>query len=300
MRQSYWAGVVLVLSASAVPAFGQVKLEWKFKEGDKFYLEERVVLKQTMKIPGTELKQELDHTRVTRFTVKKKTDDTLVLEQKIESEKIHRVSGSAEPEGELLKKLEGATFTVTLNSKMKVTNFEGYDALIKKLAKKDDVGKAARTLMPQESLSKPVEAFFGFLPTKAVAKGDEWTHEFSLRLGPLGTLKQENGYTSAGDAKAEGKEVIKLEVVNKTSSFTPAAAGDLQPFRVTKGKLRVNPKKTKGTVYFSSALGRLVKAVKTMNLDGTLTIDVKGNTLTMDIAQEETVTSRILDKNPLK
>src|SRR5262249_10033266 len=120
MRQGFWLGVMLVLGAPAVPAFGQGKLEWKFKEGDKFYLEERSNLKQTMKFMGSDLKQELDHTRLTSFTVLKKTDEGLVLEQKIESVKITRASGSAKPEGNLLKELEGATFKVYFNSKMKV------------------------------------------------------------------------------------------------------------------------------------------------------------------------------------
>jgi hypothetical protein len=299
MRQSSWIGVVLVLSASAVPAFGQVKLAWKFKEGDKFYLEERVALKQSMKFGTAEpLKQELEYTRVTSFRVEKKTAASLVLEQKIESIKVTQAGGSAKPEGELLKKLVGATFTVTLDSKMRISKFAGYEALIKKMAKSEDVGKAARLLLPEESLSKPVEAFFGFLPSKAVDKGDEWTHEFSLRIGPLGTLKLENTYTSRGSEKVEGKEVIKLEVVNKKSSFTPAAAGTSQPFRVTKGDIRTIAKNTRGNVYFSPALGRMVKAVKSMSLEGTLTIDSKGNMLNLEIAQEENVTTRILDKKP--
>jgi hypothetical protein len=300
MRQSFWLSVVLVLGAPAVAAFGQVKLEWKFREGDKFYLEERWSLKQIMKYMGSDLKQELDHTRLTRFTVLKKTDDSLVLEQKIESVKINRASGSAKPEGKLLKELEGATFKVYLNSKMKVIKLDGYETLMKKMARDEDIGKNARLLMPEESLSRPVEAFFGFLPAKAVGKGDTWEYEFTLPLGPLGTLKVENGYTVQGNNKVGDQEVVKLEVANKKSSFTPAAGGGLQPFRVTKGDIRVIPKQTKGIIYFSAVRGRVVKAEKTMALEGTLTIDVKGNMLTMDIEQEEKVTARVLDKRPLK
>jgi Family of unknown function (DUF6263) len=298
MCQGFWLGVVLVVGAPTAPATGQIKIEWKLKEGDKFYLEERSNLKQTMKFMGSDLKQELDHTRLTLFTVLKKTDESLVLEQKIESVKINRASGSAKPEGKLLQELEGATFKVYFNSKMKVIKLDGYDNLIKKMAKNEEIGKNARLLLPEESLSRPVEAFFTFLPDKAVAKGDKWAHEFSLPLGPLGTLKQENGYTVLGTDRVEGKEVVKLEVVNKKSSFTPAAGGGAQPFRVAKGDIRVNAKKTRGTVYFSASLGRLVKSVKTMHVEGTLTIDVKGNMLTMDLEQEDTVTARILDKKP--
>ena len=35
-------------AAVATPAFAQVQLAWKFKEGDRFYVEERSVNKQTL------------------------------------------------------------------------------------------------------------------------------------------------------------------------------------------------------------------------------------------------------------
>jgi hypothetical protein len=300
MRHGFWLGILLVLGGPAVSAFGQGKLEWRFKEGDKFYLEERSTLKQTMKYMGSDLKQELNSTRLTSFTVLKKTDESLVLEQKIESVKITRASGSAKPEANMLKELEGATFKVYFNSKMKIIKFDGYENLIKKMAKNEEIGKNAQLLMPEESLSRPVEAFFGFLPGKAVAKGDTWDHEFTLAVGPLGSLKLETCYTVKGNNRMGDREVVRLEVVNKKSAFTPAARGGVQPFRVAKGDIRVNSKKTKGMVYFSASLGRLVKAENTMYLDGSLTIDVKGSMTTIEIEQEQRVTSTILDRKPLK
>ena len=53
-------------------------------------------------------------------------------------------------------------------------------------------------------------------------------------------------------------------------------------------------------MYFSPALGRTVKSVKKSHLTGSLTTSAMGNMITMDLEQEETVTARILDKNPLR
>jgi hypothetical protein len=299
MRKSWWLGVVLLAGGTAVPALGQVKLEWKLKQGDKFYLEERSVQKQKLKFMGSTVGHQLDLTRVSRFTVLKQGDDGYVLEQTIESVKVNRTTEAAKREAALRKGLEGATFKIQLNPQMRVTKFEGYEALIKKLAKSEDLGVSARVLLPEAELSRRVEALFSFLPGKAVTKGGKWTHEYSLPLGPLGVQKVQDTYTYQGAAKVEGQEVLKLEVANKSSTFTPSGRGG-DFFRVVKGDIRIDPKKSKGTVYFSADRGRLVKAVRTTHQGGSLTMDAKGNTLVMDIEQEETATTRMLDKNPLK
>ena len=51
-RLAQMAAVVL-LTAVAAPAFGQeVQLQWKFKEGDKFYVEDVTAMKQSVAVVG--------------------------------------------------------------------------------------------------------------------------------------------------------------------------------------------------------------------------------------------------------
>src|SRR5262249_2915124 len=45
-------GVLLLLGGLAVPAYGQVKLEWKFKEGDTFWVESTSKTRQTRQAIG--------------------------------------------------------------------------------------------------------------------------------------------------------------------------------------------------------------------------------------------------------
>src|SRR5262245_42776375 len=75
---------VLLLAGFALPAYGQVKLEWKFKEGDTFWIETVAKTRQTVKELGRESKREQEQTTVWHFTVVKATADTIILDQVLE------------------------------------------------------------------------------------------------------------------------------------------------------------------------------------------------------------------------
>src|SRR5262249_60998621 len=86
-----WSTVLFVLIP--LPAAGQVKLAWKFKQGERFFVEDVVNVRQTIKIANSENRQDLNQTRISRFTVLKvNPDGSTVLEQKIEAVKV-KVSG---------------------------------------------------------------------------------------------------------------------------------------------------------------------------------------------------------------
>src|SRR5262249_51794720 len=138
MRQSTGWALALVLSGMTVPAYGQDKLAWKFKEGDKFYLENVTGMKQTIEVAGQEIKQEIDATMVARFTVKKKTKDGVEMAVKYESVKAKGKGQGIEAVTKIMELIKGAEFTFTLDKDNKVTKFTGYDELIKKITKDDE------------------------------------------------------------------------------------------------------------------------------------------------------------------
>src|SRR2546421_1640483 len=74
---------ILVLVGSATTAFAQVQLAWKFKEGDRFYVEERSVNKQTLSFAAQKIEQQNVSRTVTEFTVRSRNQGGVVLEQKI-------------------------------------------------------------------------------------------------------------------------------------------------------------------------------------------------------------------------
>jgi hypothetical protein len=284
-----------LLSLLIAPALGKEKLQWKLKVGDSFTLEEKTDLSQRITFMKTEVRQRLTYTRVSRFTVVKKTgEDGYLLEQKIQAVKVKPVKGSGKIDAKLLRGMKGATFKITLNARMRVTKLEGYEALLKKLATSEQTGKMIRALLPREALTQGVENQFVFLPDKAVDKGNVWKHELTRPLGPLGTLKLTNSYTLKGKDMAENKPVVKIEVINTRSTFTPPPGGGASGFQVVKGRLKVvDRKETKGAIYFSPAQGRLVKSVTSLHLEGTLTVAVMGTTLAMDLKHEARTVVRL-------
>jgi hypothetical protein len=299
MRPHGWLGVWLVLAGTTSPALGQVKLQWHLKEGDKFYLEEKTVQKQTLKFMGSVFTQDLSHTRVTRFTVLKKSEVSLVLQQKIEKVRIDRASGASQTDARLLRDLEGATFQVTLDAHMRLTRFEGYEDFVKKFMKNETVAKMVRVLLPEETFSRPTEALFGTLPEQAVDKGGSWQRERIRPLGALGSLKLAETCTFQGAAKGEGKDVVRIDVALTGSTYVPPPKKEFLEFRVVKGDLRADKAKTSRTFYFNTATGRLLHTVGSLHVAGRLTLKAMDKTLDTDVEQDESVTVRLLDKNPL-
>jgi len=306
-----WTGA-LVLCWVAGPAAGAVKLEWKFKEGDKFYLEEKTSVRETITFMGKTYPQNLDHTRTSQFSVLKKEDDgSFVIEQKIL--KVHVERGDKKKgsgrvaSAKLLQDLQGATFKITLSPKMRVTKFEGYEALMKKMADKEEVGKKeeiskqARALITEDTLTKPIEALFGFLPAKSVSRGDEWTAQSTRPLGVMGALKMTDSYTLKAEKKNDqGDTLATLEAVNIRALYSAPKIESGLAFRLVKGEFKVDRKKTAGTITFNVTQGRMAQGERKTRLSGTATMDAMGTMITMDLDLDETVSSRILDKNPVK
>src|SRR5437588_3545111 len=84
LRQACGA-VLLLLAGVGLPAYGQTTLEWKFKDGDKFYVEEVSDMKQTVSIIGKDIRQNNKITTISSYVVKNSSGGEVTLDQKIES-----------------------------------------------------------------------------------------------------------------------------------------------------------------------------------------------------------------------
>jgi len=294
MLKRCWIGVLVSLAAVALPAQGQVKMEWKFKEGDKFYLENTTVQKQTIEVLGQKIEQETENTTVTSFTVLKKEKDSTVIEQKIESVKVTSKGGLGGAMDKVAEQMKGATFKFTLDNKGQISKFEGFDEFIKKIAG-DDAATAQimKLVLNEDTVKQSASEAFGFLPEKAVSKGDKWKKEMIIPMGPLGSFKAEQDYTYLGEAK-DGQEI---GVASKMTYTAPKDnAGGVLPFKVTKGDFKTE--EAKGTIVFDAAAGRLVREEMKMKLKGSMTIEAMGQTADMKMEQESTTKIRLLDKPP--
>jgi hypothetical protein len=294
MARRAWLVALLVLGGLAVPAFGQVKLEWKFKEGDKFFVESTIAQKGTVTIQKDKSEQDVVSTTVSSFTVQKPAGGNFVLEQKIEDVTVKTGSGAvAGSLATLAQKLKGATFKITLSPDGQITQFEGYnDALKKVFGDNENALKFIRSTITEESLREAAGEVFVPLPKSAVSRGQTWSRTKKLLLGPLGSFEARNTYRYGG----KDKEGDLITVTSELTYTPPAKAEAGLPFKITGG--RIQSDRATGTIIFDAAAGRLVRSERNVHFKGPLTLEMgqAKNTMQTDLSQKVTV--RLSDKRP--
>ena len=93
-RRATLASLICAI-ALAAPASAQVSLRWKFREGDVFYLDEKIIGKTTLVVEGKKSSEEQFQHRLSRFVVTKSLNNAYVLEQRIEGWKSNITGGLA-------------------------------------------------------------------------------------------------------------------------------------------------------------------------------------------------------------
>jgi hypothetical protein len=285
-------GSLVALAILATPAPGQGKLQWTFKEGDKLYLEEKIVSKSTAQSGEQKLPFEQSQTRLSALVVKKRTADSLELEQRIESWKIKTagaLAGSAEGAKLLEEIAKDAVFTIHLKPSGELTAFKGADEFMKKLADRDKT-EAAKfdEIGGKEVLRSMVVLTFDVLPSTAVKKGETWKKDVVVPMGPLGDFKYALTFTDLGKSEAG---------INGAVSFQPARtdSGNVG-FKII--KMDLSSSAISGKMAFDAAKGRLSSCEWTATMAGTLTLERQGEQSVFNIEGTDTRTIRVLDKPP--
>jgi hypothetical protein len=287
---------VVVLGAAA-PAYGQeVKMRWKFKEGEKFYVEDVQTTKTDVSVLGQQIKEEAKSTTVTSYTVKSVKSDSIVLVQKIESVDTKSQGGLGGASEKILEKMKGATFTLTVTPDGKVTKLEGFKEFAKKLAGDDDeMAKLLGTFFTEDLFKSSAEQSFSMLPDNPVKPGDTWTREGKMPVPGLGDFKLTSKYTY--DGKADGGEKIKAR--QDLVYVVPKGGGDIGGImKIVKGDLKAE--NGKGHYIFDPEKGRLVKGEMSLFIKGRLTVEFGGQNLDINLTTDQTTVTRVLDTNPAK
>ncbi len=300
MLRKTWVGVALVLGGLTAPAAhgqDQVKLEWKFKEGEKFYVEDVSTMKQKIELQGKGFEQTLKTTMVTGYTVKKTTQDGgAVLQQKIENVDVRSQGGLGGDMDKMMEKLKGASFTITLGKGGKITKFEGYEEFIKNLTEgMEEAAKFVKMLLTEDVLRKSAEEAFGFLPQQPVKKGETWKRETAIPFGPLGSFKASNEYTFQGKEQNNVKIAVKADLKYSPPKGDQGFGG---LFKIVRGNLKSEG--ARGTLVFDPEKGRLVRYNMAMVFRGALTMDIMGNMVEVEISMDQNSNSRVLDRPPGK
>jgi len=292
-----WLGILL-LGCTALPAQAQVDIRWKFKEGEKFYLETVTDSKQALVIAGKEVRVDVKQTQVAGLLIKKKNSDgSVVIEHKLESIKMEGgplVQGIAAQ----VQKLAGSVVTFTLSPTLQASRVEGFKEMMEKLIGEDPTAKQVASLISEDSFKQQLEMVFSFVPDKPVRVGDKWERKATISLGPLGGFNTQNSYQYDGKETVNGKPADKITGAMTLTYVPPKeeAIGAF-PIRITKGDLKGET--PRGSYWFDAAAGKLVRQQATLKVSGTLTGTVMGMNFDVTLDQSETTTVRLLDKNPI-
>jgi hypothetical protein len=288
---------ILAFTALAGPAFAQTSLQWKFKEGDKFYLEEKIVSDTNATVLGMKNNEKQTQHRVSVFVVKSVTPDGYVLEQRVESWKSKTVStapGAVDDGGKLLEQVfKDIPFVVKMTKSGTITKFEGYDKVLQRVK---DVSPAEaeqfKALATEEVIRSPLTMAFDLLPDKAVNKGDKWKKVNDVPMAALGKFSFNTEFTYEG--KGEGGQLISTK---GTFSFM-AGKGDIG-MGIKLLKMELTKNQQTGTVLFDADKGRLVSRELKMPMAGTMTLDANGLQIDVQLDGTENRTIRLHDKKPM-
>lgn len=293
MTQRLVAACLVLLAPGFAAA--QITLAWKLEPGDRFALEEKAQVRQTIKFMNSETRQDLDQFRRSRITVlKKNPDGSLVVEQKFESVKVEHGGEGPDFNTRALKQLEGASFWFHLDAKGQISRLEGYDALVKQLVKENFAdAKLIRAVLTADSFKRGVESWLSFVPAGPVDKGKTWQNKSSLPLGPLGVMALEKTYTLVDFDK--GTQTAKITMSGKGVYQPPAEDAD-GPFKISGGLLRLP--KFSGTISFNVDKGRLIQSETKFSLEGKLTATIRNANVDLELSQEQTLTVKCSPVTP--
>jgi len=295
--------------AAPATADGKVDIRWKLAKDQKLFQEMTTKTSQAMKVMGMDLNQTQEQTFTFSWEVKDEDKDkNTVLLQRIEGVKLKIDIGgnpynydSANPGstnntlGEFFKQLVGSEFKLTLDKDMKVTKIEGRDEFLKKLGQTNQLMEPLlKKVLNEEALKQMADPSFGMLPGKPVAKGESWTHDSRLSLGPIGDYRSNDKYTLE---KVEGDKA-RIKVERALTYEAPKDPAEGLPFRIKSAKLA--SKDSGGAIDFDLAKGRLDKLEMKVHLEGEMEIEISGTTTKVELKQDQTTTITTSDQPPQK
>jgi Family of unknown function (DUF6263) len=302
----------------------KANLVWKFEKDKVFYQKMTTETKQTMKVLNNDVAQTQKQTFYFSWTplTQNAAGDEWTISQKIVGVQMDIDLGgskisydSTKPDapnnalGDFFKALVGSEFKLTVSmpkdKPATITKVEGRDEFLKKLtAANQQMKPLLDQILSDKALEQMAAPTFAALPNAEKAKGDKWEAKSTLDMGPIGKYDNTFSYVYDGkntDAKDEAeKKWDKIKVTTELKYAAPddkAPTGGL-PFRIKSADL--TSKDATGTVYYDPAKGRVVRSVMNLKLNGTLNIEIGGQTTPVTLSQTQDTNVETTDTDPTK
>ncbi len=278
------------------------------KDKAVFYQEQYTSTKQTMKVLGQEVVQDQKQTFLIEWTVKEKEAGIFVVVQKIVhvdmtidiggnkiTYKSNQANQPKNPMTDFFEQLRKSSLTFYVNADLTVKEIKNRDEFIKGLgAINPQMQGLLNAILSDAALKKMAEPTWYAFPAKGeIPASKTWDKTSELDLGPIGKYKTKFDFTHK---KSEGgKDTIGI--VTKLDYTAPSDKAGL-PFVIHSAKL--STKNGKGEAIFDRAKGRFDSTEISMELDGTLEIEVGNMKTIVELKQEQTAKSTTFDEIPGK
>ncbi len=276
--------------APQTPVYGN------FRAGERFYQLVEVSRVSAYRALETDVRQGARYVFLSRLDVEKGTPEGgLVVRQKVEAVQL----GDADPTlqaqlNALLRKLQGATFTLTLNDKGEVIRLEGAPEALQLLGGQNLAGGQALLLWSflDEDAWRELAQLSFFQPENVNSTEEKWTRKIAHNWGPLGSW---NGTTTyRHDGRQAGLERYPYQMDLK---YTPPQAGNTGlPFDVSQAQFKAS--RAEGLILFNGARGRVAGAEERFHVKGRVTVAALAGTGAVDVEELQVFGVRHFDQYP--
>jgi hypothetical protein len=271
-----------------------VRLQWKLEPGRRLYQELIVTQKSSCQVQGMEIATGLKYLVLSSFTVEDvESDDTLTIRQKIEGTRLLEADATARSVfGDLLRKLTGKTFRLTLNRQMQIVDlYADEDAFPIATGGNPMAGQPLMmaSLVDKDGWRELNQLTF-FQPSRALNKNDLWQQPLTHSWGPLGSWKGQADYRYDGEKDGLDRVVYRLKLAHQAPDAQ--AAGAL-PFRPTDAKFQTE--KAGGMILFDRERGRVERAAETFHVRGSMAIELFGQKASIGVVEQQDFQLRIYE-----
>jgi hypothetical protein len=270
----------------------------KLAVADHFYQELVIGRLSTYNVLGIDLAQNTQYVLVSRFDIEsREADGSLKVKQKVEGVKLSNADETMQAQlNALLRKMQGATFQLTLNARREVTRFEGAKEALQVFTGNNALGGQSFLLwsfLDRDGWKDLAELTF-FQPPGSVTKGKKWGRSITHSWGPLGRWTGRITYAAAG-------KQVGLDRFNYALSlnYVPARGGAAGlPFQIDQAAFRVQ--QAGGAILYDADRKQVSVAEELFHVRGSLTVSVLGMPGSVAMDEKQVFRVRILDHNPLQ
>jgi Family of unknown function (DUF6263) len=285
------ASVALVCSSTAE---AQVKLQYKFPEGQTLTYKKTEKASQVLKLAGQAFETEVKETVLTSWIFgKKQENSTQPIEEKIEAFAtemslpggINISYDSKDPNAKIAhpqlsylddvyKLLSHLDYTVVLDAQNKVKAVEGTEKILEKTEKLNEMAKqTVRSAVDSQHLKEEFEENHGNLTDVVARPGESWERTDKLALGNGQTLTFRKRYEYAGTEKRGDATLDRINV--KTSEVKyDMDPKSTSPLKVLKSDLKIES--GDAFILFDREAGRVVASKGKTQVKGPMTFQSGG------------------------